>query len=173
MDMLSLLMNAKVMDEDGDEIGEVVGFTINGGKMMLSTDIDTELPPNALNFVSDNIHNDLYLAAEDSKIQKEIINGGLIAVHTSMHMFICGFNESLKGWGFEDIDYKLRLESTGMHFYEIPDKMYCCLDHPDDDRIRCYEDKKDVSWDKNRQAALKLWQSPTFGQWASIEVTDF
>lgn len=43
MDMLSMLMNAKIMDEDGNEIGEVVGFTINGGKMMLSTDIDFEL----------------------------------------------------------------------------------------------------------------------------------
>ena len=40
MDMLSMLMNARVLDEDGDEIGEVVGFTILGGKMMLSTDID-------------------------------------------------------------------------------------------------------------------------------------
>jgi len=43
MDIMSLLMNAKILDEDGDEVGEVVGFTIRGGKMLLSTDIDLDL----------------------------------------------------------------------------------------------------------------------------------
>ncbi len=43
MDWMSMLMNARILDEDGDEVGEVVGVTINGGKMILSTDIDFEL----------------------------------------------------------------------------------------------------------------------------------
>lgn len=43
MDIMSMLMNARVMDEDGDEIGEVVGISIIGGKMMLSTNVDFEL----------------------------------------------------------------------------------------------------------------------------------
>lgn len=150
-----------------------IGANHAQGEILFFVDIDTSLPPNALNFISNNICNDLYLAAIDAKVKKEIINGGLIAIHTSTHMSICGFNESLKGWGFEDIDYKLRLENLETHFYEIPNNTYHCIDHPDDDRIRCYEDKKDVSWDKNRQSALKRWENPVFGQWHSIKVTDF
>lgn len=150
-----------------------IGANHTKGDILFFVDIDTILPPNALNFISKNIKNNLYLAATDSKVQKEIINGGLIAVHSSVHVAIYGFNESLKGWGFEDIDYKQRLESLDMHFYEISTEVYICMDHPDEDRIRCYDDKKDISWDKNRQSALKLWGNPSFGQWDLIKITSF
>ncbi len=43
MDIMSMLMNARIIDEDGDEVGEVVGVTINGGKMILATDIIGDL----------------------------------------------------------------------------------------------------------------------------------
>ena len=42
MDMLSLLMNSLVFDEDGDCVGEVVGFTIVGNKMVISTNINAD-----------------------------------------------------------------------------------------------------------------------------------
>lgn len=147
-----------------------IGASYAQGDILFFVDVDTALPPNATSFISDNICSDLYLAAVDSKIQKEIINGGLIAVYATEHMSICGFNESLKGWGFEDIDYKQRLENSGLHFYKISNKIYHCIDHPDDERTRCYEDKKDVSWDKNRQAALKLWKPSQFGKWDFITI---
>ncbi len=43
MDIMSMLMNARIIDEDGDEIGEVVGCTINGAKMILATDIAIDM----------------------------------------------------------------------------------------------------------------------------------
>ena len=43
MDILSMLQNAKVRDMDGDEIAEVFGVSIIGGKMMITIDIIGEL----------------------------------------------------------------------------------------------------------------------------------
>ena len=43
MDLLSMLMNAKIRDVDGDEIGDVIGVHIAGGKMIVTVDDDLEL----------------------------------------------------------------------------------------------------------------------------------
>jgi len=42
MDMLSMLMNAKIKDVDGNEVGDVFGVHITGGKMFVTVDIDTD-----------------------------------------------------------------------------------------------------------------------------------
>lgn len=41
MDMLSMLMNARVMNLDGDEVGEVIGVHFAMGKMSITTDIES------------------------------------------------------------------------------------------------------------------------------------
>jgi len=38
MDLLSMLMNAKIRDMDGDEIGDVIGIHIGGGKLIVTVD---------------------------------------------------------------------------------------------------------------------------------------
>ncbi len=43
MDMLSMLMNAKIRNMDGDEIGDVIGVHIAGGKMVISVDDEIEI----------------------------------------------------------------------------------------------------------------------------------
>lgn len=40
MDLLSMLMNARVTHMDGDEIGEVVGINIAMGKLYIMVDTD-------------------------------------------------------------------------------------------------------------------------------------
>ena len=40
MDMLSMLINARIMDVDGDEIGEVIGIHIAIGKLWIMVDIE-------------------------------------------------------------------------------------------------------------------------------------
>ena len=43
MDLLSMLMNAKIRNMGGDEIGDVMGVFIAGGRMIISVDDETEL----------------------------------------------------------------------------------------------------------------------------------
>ncbi len=50
MDLLSMLMNAKIRDMDGDEIGEVIEVQICGGKLeimmdLISVDLEDEEDP--------------------------------------------------------------------------------------------------------------------------------
>ncbi len=40
MDVMSMLQNAKVRDMEGQDLGEVFGVSIVGGKMMLTIDIE-------------------------------------------------------------------------------------------------------------------------------------
>ena len=40
MDLLSMLMNAKIRDMDGDNLGDVIGVHIAGGKLWVSVDIE-------------------------------------------------------------------------------------------------------------------------------------
>ena len=42
MDLLSMLMNAKVCDMDGDIFGEVVGVNLAGGKLEIMIDVELD-----------------------------------------------------------------------------------------------------------------------------------
>ncbi len=42
MDLLSMLMNARIRDMDGDEIGEVIGIHIAMGKLCISVDMELD-----------------------------------------------------------------------------------------------------------------------------------
>jgi len=150
-----------------------IGANYASGKYLFFVDIDTKLFEGSLSFIADGINDHTYMAAVDSKTRKEIVNGGLIAVPSIFHMGICGFNEDIKGWGFEDIDYKRRLESNGIEYCEILDTIYECIDHPDDERTQCYSEEKELSWTKNRQIALHEWNNTTFGQWDDVIVTKY
>jgi glycosyltransferase involved in cell wall biosynthesis len=150
-----------------------VGANYASGKYLFFVDIDTSLPEQAVQFILENMREDNYLAAVDSQTRKEIVNGGLIAVPSILHTGICGFNEDLKGWGFEDIDYKRRLEKAGLKYSNIPHTMYTCIDHPDDERVQCYEEEKEISWTKNRQIALHEWDNASFGQWEDVIVVKY
>jgi hypothetical protein len=42
MDLLSMLMNARIRDMDGDEIGEVLGVHIAMGKLYITVDMELD-----------------------------------------------------------------------------------------------------------------------------------
>ena len=152
-----------------------IGAKSARGDWIFYVDIDTCLTTDMFveieQYITDTTK---YYAAVDSQIRKEIINGGLIIVPKFVHDFICGFNEKLTGWGFEDIDYKQRLEKLGkLTFKEIYPHLYTCVDHDDLERTQCYSVEKDISWTKNRQLALETWNSPDHGIWTNSDVSTF
>lgn len=137
------------------------------GNWLFFVDIDTCLKPNAISVVSNLIneyYDTAYYAAVNSEIRKDMINGGLIVSPKTKHMEIYGFNENMSGWGFEDIDYKIRLEQHGLKYCHIPSDIYECIDHNDTERTQCYSDTKEISWTRNRQVSLQEWNNPNFGQ---------
>lgn len=143
-----------------------IGASLASAEWLLFIDIDTLLLPNAIEKICQYIKNDnVYFAAIDSQVKKDIINGGLILVKKSDHHKIHGFNERIIGWGYEDIDYKQRLERTGIIWKLLNSGIYKCIDHPDTERTQCYSIDKEVSWTKNRQIALQTWSEELYGEW--------
>ena len=133
---------------------------------ILFIDIDTCLYENSIHYLMQIIkkNSSNYFAATGSEIKKEIINGGFILVKNSSHCNIHGFNEDIRGWGYEDIDYKKRLEQNGEKFEIIDEHYYKCIDHSDDERTQCWTEDKEISWMRNRQIALKKWSSDIYGK---------
>ncbi len=150
-----------------------IGANHAKGDRIMFVDIDTYLDAGAINFVGYFEKDQKYLAAVDSQVRKEIVNGGLLAVGLEQHKKIFGFNENIEGWGFEDIDYKRRLKSIGLEFFEMPQHIYTCIDHEDTERTQCYEEEKEISWTKNRQIALQIWRDPSYGQWGHMTVKEW
>tara|TARA_Y100000034_G_scaffold39560_1_gene48800 strand:+ start:2005 stop:2700 length:696 start_codon:yes stop_codon:yes gene_type:complete len=140
---------------------------------ILFIDIDTCLYENSIHYLMQIIKdsNNNYFAATGSEIRKEIINGGLILVKKTSHCNMMGFNEDIKGWGYEDIDYKKRLEQRGEKFEIIDEHYYRCIDHSDEERTQCWTENKEISWTKNRQIALKRWSSSSYGKCDEKEIT--
>jgi len=140
------------------------------GDWFLFVDVDTKLSPEAISILLELSQKpDVYFAAVDSAERKQIINGGFIFVPEAKHKEIFGFNEDLKGWGYEDIDYKRRLESAGLLFSQVPASIYDCIDHSDNDRTKHYDVGKELSWMINKQESKRTWSNPEFGVWSDIQ----
>jgi len=152
-----------------------VGANVALGEWVLFIDIDTCLSEGSIceiyKYLKDK---ECYYAAVDSQVRKDIINGGLILVRKESHIDVCGFNESIRGWGFEDIDYKQRLEKQShLQWNRFSSDLYRCIDHGDEERTRHYSADKEISWTKNRQIALNTWSSDVFGQWEYCLTTTY
>lgn len=152
-----------------------IGSKVATNDWLCFIDIDTFMDFNFVEWIIERINNTkdcFYLAAEDSGVRKDIINGGLIVVNKKDHSRIFGFNENLQGWGYEDIDYKIRLEKLGLWRIHIPNSIYSCINHPDSERTQCHTIEKEKSWTANRQISLRTWDQPDYGSFSG-KITNY
>lgn len=153
-----------------------IGSRHSSNNWLFFLDIDTYLKPHALSTITGLIneyYDTAYYAAVNAEVRKNIINGGLMVIPRKFHAKVFGFNENMQGWGFEDIDYKQRLENVGLKYCHIPSDIYSCIDHEDSQRTQCYTDSKELSWTKNRQTSLQKWDNPDFGQCSKMTLYEY
>lgn len=150
-----------------------IGANYASGDWLFYVDIDCCLSDTAFEAIDQLISGypmGYYFSAVDAEVRKDIINGGLMLVNKAHHMKICGFNEKMIGWGFEDIDYRQRMEKIGLTWKQLPESIYACMDHDDSKRVDEYKIDKELSWTRNRQISLTTWQDARFGHWSDIEI---
>lgn len=87
--------------------------------------------------------------------------GSPLLVRRSHLQALGGYNEAMRGWGYEDTDILARLEFNG--FGRIPMEGIIYTAHDDADRVKNFKQKqKNRSWERNERAsnlALRLWGS--------------
>lgn len=137
---------------------------------ILFIDCDTYLFDLSIHNIKSAIEENVYLSASDCSEQKEIINGGLICARRTDHEKICGFNENMKGWGYEDIDYKIRLEKCGLRAKKLYSNWYSCIDHSDEERVKYYSLTKEASWNNNRNISSFGWCDNNYGKWNDMQI---
>lgn len=147
-----------------------IGSRVAKYPYFLFTDIDVLFNRNMLNFVFSKALFNKYVAACNSDDVFDVINGGLICVHREKHASISGFDERMHGWGYEDIDYKKRLESNGCKIEIIPDKYYTCMQHSDSFRTKQYSTTKQESWDSNKNLSQSNWCNPKYGEFPRLSI---
>lgn len=64
--------------------------------------------------------------------------GRIVCTKSHFHE-IGGYDESMKGWGYEEIDFTTRSIKHGMHNINIPIKYMGKLNHTDEERLKNYE----------------------------------
>jgi len=180
--LLSLSSPVKIVHIRCEGLGDFVlsharnvGSRFVRGGWIFYNDIDTGLFEDSLtNLHSLTVNNrGCYFSAVDDRVLKDIINGGVMLVSKADNDAICGFNEKMRGWGFEDIDFRRRLTASGLKWVKIPSEWYYCIDHPDEERVQCYSTDKELSWQRNRQISLTTWHGTDFGQWPNMTVKEY
>lgn len=166
------IVHAKCCNADGFHISKArnIGAKIAKYNFVLFVDIDTVFENSMIDYLSSIVNNSFYFAAENSQEHFNIINGGLICVNKETHEKIYGFDERMHGWGYEDIDYKKRLEKIECFYKEISCDNYSCLAHSDKDRVLYYSLNKFESWFRNQQISKTIWESRNFGQYDNLEI---
>lgn len=169
------LKHAKCSGYPGFHISHArnIGARLSKYEYILFTDIDTIFEDTMIDHVSTLASPANYCGAEDSSELFNIINGGLILVNKNAHFSVSGFDERMHGWGYEDVDYKIRLEKLGCSFKEIKSDYYSCIGHSDKERTVYYSMSRQESWQRNKVVSQTKWNNPNHGECSKISITQY
>lgn len=97
-----------------------------------------------------------------------IDNTGILVVDAQAFAASGGYDENFEGWGYQDIDMRLRLAvKLGMGFEEIPAHLVSAISHSNEVRGRHYQESRSSSWPRNRRLFsynVRAWAGTTVEQ---------
>ena len=126
----------------------------SGKCWLLFLDSDTLLTPAALEtfMVFSQERADQFLVMNPCRATADLT--GLLMVHSDAYRSVGGHDSSIRGWGWEDIDLRVRLVTRGFQIHVMPEDQVFAIPHGDDLREKyCWEGKASTL-EKNRQKVL-------------------
>jgi len=83
--------------------------------------------------------------------------GTIICSREDFHM-VEGYDEMFQDWGFEDADFRYRLDLAGARKAGFPDQLVEHIDHDNSIRVQFHDAKEPIrSWAANKAYALVKW----------------
>lgn len=124
-----------------------------GTEWIIYFDADTIILPGFINQISPLLCKDRFIIAEPTGADDLT---GLLVMHRDMYIETGGFEESFRGWGAEDLEFRLRLFIKHNYKYDIIScENLSPIHHGNDLRVRFYTDKDIVFSNKRNIYRLK------------------
>ncbi|UCJ05015.1 hypothetical protein KTO58_15050 [Chitinophaga pendula] len=118
-----------------------IAFRLATGNIICNVNADYHVGDNILGYVSNElpVNDPLALIADLNGADRD--NIGRICLRTADFHTVGGFDESFKGYGYEDIDLSLRLKMSGVHLKYLPNTFF--NNYVSHDDIRRFENSYD------------------------------
>ena len=124
------------------------------GDVLCWVDADNYISNEFINFVFEKFSNQKNIALNVNWSPKTEGMCGRVVCKKEDFVKINGYDESMKGWGYEDIDFTERLKRLGVSVEEIPNHLLSCISHSSLNRLKNY----------NQNYIRKLSESHPFSQ---------
>tara|TARA_B100002019_G_scaffold106768_1_gene91764 strand:+ start:2425 stop:3168 length:744 start_codon:yes stop_codon:yes gene_type:complete len=111
------------------------------GDVLCWLDADNFICDNFVGFIHQHFlkNTNTILSVEYSKKTKGMC--GRIVISKNNFLKIGGYDQEMKGWGYEEMDFTKRATLAGLYKANIPLKYLDKLDHTQEERLRCYDPK--------------------------------
>ncbi len=127
--------------------GSKHAINVMGAEYLLYFDADTIILPGFINQIIPLLCEDKFIIAEPTG-EEDLT--GLLIIHKSMFTVSGGFEESFRGWGSEDLEFRLRLFTKHKYgFNVISCENLRPIPHDNDLRVKYYSDK-DIDFSNKR-----------------------
>jgi hypothetical protein len=142
--------------------GSKHAINIMDAEYLLYFDADTIIYPGLFNQIKPLLCENKFIIADPTG-EEDLT--GLLIIHKNMFLSSGGFEESFRGWGSEDLEFRLRLFAKHKYEFEIISCEYLSPIHHDDSiRVKYYDDKDIVFSNKRNLFRLKQMYKAYMGK---------
>jgi len=116
-------------------------------------DADTIVKPGLFEFISSLLKKDGFIITTNNKHTKDLT--GFIILSTKMFRESGGYEESFRGWGAEDLEFRIRLYAKHKYSFNMIEPDFLTnIPHESDLRVKYYSDKD--QWISNNRNVIRM-----------------
>lgn len=108
-----------------------MAFRLAGGDLVCNVDADNYIGPGFANYIASAFKNTEKVFLTPNFYFRDVI--GRLAIRKNDFLHSGGYNETMKGYGFEDMEYYHRLVKAGMLHHKISNRTFLKVIHHDNE----------------------------------------
>lgn len=116
-----------------------VSHKLGTGDILVNLDADNWVMPDSEKWVLNHLKQNHLQILTGKSCHAATGTAGRIYVMQEYFWQVGGYDENMRGWGYEDVDFFLRLEDIGLTRTIIPVRYLDSILHPDEQRVNNFE----------------------------------